>query len=405
MFNKIEELVEEIRNGRMVIVLDDESRENEGDLVFAAKFTNPEKINFLLKNARGLICIPMDENRTEMLGLANMVENNTESNRTAFTVSVDAYRDTTTGISASDRAITALRLADMNVKKSDFVTPGHMFPLKAKFGGVLERPGHTEAAVDLVKLAGCDPAVGVICEIIREDGEMARKDDLLKFALEHDLKIGSIKDLIAYKRFKYDKLILEAETEIPISELGEWKIKVFRNIENQKENIALIKGDLSCSEPLLTRIHSECFTGDVFGSEKCDCRYQLRRSMELINKTGKGIIIYLRQEGRGIGLINKIKAYQLQNEGLDTLDANIKLGFQPDIREYSEAAEILKKLNVGSVKLITNNQDKVNGLQENSIEVKEQVVLPSIINSKNERYLRTKKVRCGHKIVEFELCV
>ena len=439
MFNKTEELISEIREGRMIILLDDESRENEGDLVFAAKFTDPEKINFLLNHARGLICVPLSSERANDLNLQIMTTRNTEVHQTAFTVSVDAAENITTGISAGDRSMTIKMLGDINAKGENFVTPGHMFPLKAKNGGVIERPGHTEAAVDLVKLAGIDPAVGVICEIIKEDGNMARKDDLLKFAKKFNIKIGTIKDLISYtengrrsslrdpafeggildktlqkrmtkelsphpfrvyKKEREEKLKIEAETEIPISDLGFWKIKVFRNLIDNKENIVLVKGELSDSEPILTRIHSECFTGDVLGSEKCDCRDQLRKSMELINKVGVGMVIYLRQEGRGIGLINKIRAYHLQEDGYDTLDANVKLGFQPDLREYSEAVEILKKLNVNKVKLITNNQDKIDGLNQNGIDVEGQVILPSVINDNNKKYMQTKKERFGHKIIE-----
>jgi 3,4-dihydroxy 2-butanone 4-phosphate synthase / GTP cyclohydrolase II len=406
MFNKTEELIHEISAGKMVILLDDESRENEGDLVFAAKFADKEKINFLLNHARGLICFPLSNERADELSLRNMTDHNTESHQTAFTVSVDAANHITTGISASDRAATIQLLANKKAGKNDFVTPGHMFPLKAKKGGVLERQGHTEATVDLVKLAGIESGVGVICEIIKDNGDMARKDDLMKFACKHNIKIGTIKDLIEYRKYNQEVLKIEAETEMPINGLGMWKLKVFRNIENNKENIALIKGDLDRElESVLTRVHSECFTGDVLGSEKCDCNYQLKKSMKMINDAGKGIIIYLRQEGRGIGLINKIRAYKLQNEGFDTLDANIELGFQPDLREYSEAAEILKKLNVSRVKLITNNQDKIDGLTRNDIEVTEQIVVQSIVNENNKKYLKTKKERFGHKIVEFEMCI
>jgi 3,4-dihydroxy 2-butanone 4-phosphate synthase / GTP cyclohydrolase II len=405
MFNKTEELVREISEGRMVILLDDESRENEGDLVFAAKFADKEKISFLLNHAKGLICVPLSNERAEALNLKNMTEDNTESHQTAFTVSVDAANNITTGISAGDRAETIRLLANDRVGKDHFVTPGHMFPLKAKEGGVLRRSGHTEAAVDLVKLAGIEPGVGVICEIIKDDGEMARKDDLLKFAYKHNIKIGTIKDLIDYRKLNRELLKIEAETEIPINGLGRWKLKVFRNTEDDKENIALIKGNIDSEvESILTRVHSECFTGDVLGSEKCDCNYQLKKSMEMIHKARKGLIIYLRQEGRGIGLINKIRAYKLQDEGYDTLDANVKLGFQPDLREYTEAAEILNKLNVKSVKLITNNQDKIDGLVKNNIDVSEQIIIQSVVNENNKKYLETKKERFGHKIVELEMC-
>ena len=406
MFNKTEEIIQEIHDGKMVVLLDDESRENEGDLIFAAKFVDKEKINFLLNHAKGLICVPLPDNRAEKLGLKDMTSCNTESHQTAFTVSVDAAKNVTTGISAADRAETIRLLADEMAEKKDFVSPGHMFPLKGKEEGVLVRAGHTEAAVDLVKLAGIELGVAVICEIIKEDGEMARKEDLLKFANAHNIKIGTIKDLINYRKLNRELLKIEAETEIPINGLGSWNLKIFKNIENNKENIVLIKGNINkCTDPVLTRIHSECFTGDVLGSEKCDCNYQLRKSMEMIYKAERGIIIYLRQEGRGIGLTNKIRAYKLQNEGFDTLDANLELGFQPDLRVYSEAAEILKMLYVKKVKLITNNQDKIDGLIENGITVSEQVIIQSIINENNRKYLDTKKERFGHRIEKLELCI
>ncbi|MCF7790889.1 MAG: 3,4-dihydroxy-2-butanone-4-phosphate synthase [Victivallales bacterium] len=403
MFNTTEELIGEINKGNMIILLDDESRENEGDLIFAAKFADAEKINFMIKNAGGLICVPSEQKVLEKLSLNQMTEDNTESHSTAFTVSVDAAEGITSGISASDRAATAKLLSEKSSAAEDFVKPGHMFPLCAKDNGVFERQGHTEAAVDFVKLAGIDPAVGVICEIIKDDGEMARRDDLLKFAEKYSLKIGTIKDLVEYRKRNEKKLELEAETVLPIKNLGEWGIKIYRNIYDGRENIVLVKGSDFTDKTALVRIHSECFTGDVLGSDKCDCSDQLHRSLEAVNNAGAGAVIYLRQEGRGIGLINKIKAYQLQNNGYDTAEANLKLGFGEDLREYSEAAEILKKLNIKRVRLITNNKDKIDGLIYNGIEVVGQVILPAKITKGNKKYLDTKKEKFGHSIIEYNL--
>ena len=398
MFNSTEELIEEIRNGKMIVLLDDESRENEGDVVFAGKFATSEKINFLITNCRGLICAPVEDKHLEKLGLSQMTSSNTDPHKTAFTVSIDSAKEISTGISTYDRAVTIQRLSRQDAVNSDFVSPGHMFPLRSKLKGVLEREGHTEAAVDLVKMAGIEPAVGVICEIIKDDGEMARRDDLLEFAKKHNLKIGTIKDLVLYRKINEEKLTMEAETIFPIKNLGEWQLKVFKNNETEKENVVLIKGALNFADSVLTRIHSECFTGDIFGSDKCDCSDQLNKSMELINRIGSGIIIYLRQEGRGIGLINKIKAYELQRQGFDTVDANLELGFESDLREYSEAAEILNKLGVEKVNLITNNRDKINGLLEYGIKVEKQIILNPHVTENNHFYLKTKKERCGHNI-------
>lgn len=392
-FHRIEELIDEIRNGRVVIMADDESRENEGDLIFAAQFVTPQKVNLMMKEARGLICVPLTEERLEALGLKEMIDSSSDPMRTAFTQSVDARLGVTTGISASDRARTIEILADPERGPSDLVTPGHLFPLKAKRGGVLVRAGHTEAAIDLARLAGVLPA-GVICEIVNDDGTMARKGDLFRFAKKHSLKIGTIKELIEYRR-QHDKII-EKVTEVKIPNLfGEWSLRLYRSLVDGREHAALIKGEID-ARPTLVRVHSECFTGDVLGSLRCDCQDQLVAAMERIEKEGRGVIVYMRQEGRGIGLSNKLKAYELQDKGFDTVEANEKLGFKPDLREYGTGAQILRDLGLVKLRLMTNNPRKIVGLEGHGITVVERIALPTPAHSHNAKYLKTKKEKLGH---------
>ena len=392
-FNQIEEIIDDIRKGKIVILADDESRENEGDLIFAAQFVTPEKVNFLMKEARGLICVPLTDGRLEALGLKEMTDSSGDVMRTAFTVSVDARLGISTGISAADRAQTIEVLADATRGPGDLVTPGHIFPLKAKRGGVLIRAGHTEAAVDLCRLAGLEPA-GVISEIVNDDGTMARKADLFRFAAKHGLKIGTIKDLIEYRR-QFDKLI-ERLTEAAIPTVfGNWKLTLYRSLVDGREHVALIQGEID-SRPTLVRVHSECFTGDVLGSLRCDCQDQLWAAMETIEKEGRGVIVYMRQEGRGIGLANKLKAYTLQDKGLDTVEANEELGFKPDLREYGTGAQILRDLGLSKLRLITNNPRKIVGLEGYGLTVVERISLATPTHSHNAKYLKTKKEKLGH---------
>ncbi len=394
-FNSSEEIIEDIRVGRMVVMADDEARENEGDLVFAASAVTREKINFMMKHGRGLICVPLSEDRTEALALKPMSTTLGDSMKTAFTLSVDARRGITTGISAPDRARTIELLADKTAGASDFVSPGHVFPLKAKKGGVLVRAGHTEAAVDLARLAGLEPA-GIICEIINEDGSMARHSDLLKFAAIHQLKMGTIRDLIEYRR-RFDKLVERMSTARIPTVFGEWTIHIYRSLVDGREHVALVKGELS-PKPTLVRVHSECFTGDVLGSLRCDCQGQLIASMELIEREGSGVLLYMRQEGRGIGLANKIKAYALQEKGLDTVQANEELGFKPDLREYGTGAQILKDLGLSELRILTNNPRKIVGLEGYELKVVERVSLRTTPHAHNAGYLKTKKEKMGHDL-------
>lgn len=392
-FSEIEEIVEEIRQGRIVIMGDDESRENEGDLIFAAQFVTPEKVNFMMKEARGLICVPLTEERIEALRLKEMTDSSADPMRTAFTLSVDAQLGVTTGISASDRARTIEVLADAGQGPSDLVTPGHIFPLKARRGGVLIRAGHTEAAIDLCRLAGLEPA-GVICEIVNDDGTMARTPDLLEFAKRHGLKIGTIKSLIEYRR-QFDKVI-EPLLQVTIPNLfGEWRLRLYRSLVDGREHVALVKGTID-ARPMLVRVHSECFTGDVLGSLRCDCQDQLLASMEAIEREGRGVIVYMRQEGRGIGLMNKLRAYQLQDEGLDTVEANEKLGFKPDLREYGTGAQILRDLGLVELRLMTNNPRKIIGLEGHGLRVVERISLSTPSHPHNAKYLKAKKEKLGH---------
>lgn len=393
MFDRIEDAIADIAAGKMVIVCDDEDRENEGDLVMAAEKITNSKVNFMAKYGRGLICVPITKQRARELDLKQMVTTNTEATGCKFTVSVDA-KGTRTGISAEERAITIRKLIDPTAKIEDFNRPGHIFPLIAEDGGVLVRTGHTEAAVDLARLAGLKPA-GVICEIMNEDGTMARRDNLVEYAKEHNLKMVTIQSLIEY-RFQSERLVhREAEVNLP-TDYGDFRLIAFNNDVNEKEHVALIKGEIDADEPVLIRVHSECLTGDVFHSVRCDCQAQLDASMRIIEKEGRGVILYMRQEGRGIGLINKLKAYQLQEAGYDTVEANRILGFAADLRHYGIGAQILAELGVKQLKLLTNNPRKLVGLKGYGLEVVERVPLETVPKQANHRYLKTKKTKLGH---------
>ena len=393
--NSIEEVIEDLKAGKPVIIVDDESRENEGDLVIAAEFATRETINFIIKEARGLLCAPMLEADLLRLGISQMVEKNTDNHETAFTVSVD-HMDTTTGISPEERAITMQKLIDPNAKPEDFRRPGHVFPLRYKEGGVLVRQGHTEASIDLCKLAGLYPAAA-ICEITNDEGYMSRMDDLIAFSKKHDLKIASVEALVEYRK-RHDKLVsIAAETKLP-TKFGEFRIIVFKNEVDHKEHLMIVKGDVRGKSDVLMRIHSECLTGDVFGSHRCDCGEQLENALRCIEEQGEGIVIYMRQEGRGIGLTNKIKAYTLQDQGYDTVEANVKLGFPPDMREYSLAAQMLRELDVKSVKLLTNNPEKKEDLERWGITVSKRVPIVIKANSINAKYLSTKKEKMRHML-------
>ena len=395
-FDPITRVLEEFRKGRMVIVTDDEDRENEGDLVMAASKVTPQSVNFMAQYGRGLICVPVTEERAAHLGLQRMVAHNRELHATDFTVSVDASRGTTTGISARDRAATIKVLSNPKAGPKDLRQPGHIFPLQATEGGVLRRAGHTEAAVDLARMAGLDPS-GVICEILNEDGSMARLPDLLKFRKKHGLTICSIRDLIAYRR-KSEKLIQrEQEIEMP-TDYGDFKMVLYRAALDNHHHLALVKGPIDPAKPALVRVHSECLTGDVFGSRRCDCGSQLHRALAQIAESGHGVLVYMRQEGRGIGLPAKIHAYKLQEEGLDTVQANARLGFPPDLRDYGTGAQILADLGIKKIRLLTNNPRKVVGLEGYGMEIVERIPIQSESNRHNARYLSTKKKKMGHMI-------
>ncbi|MCK9555878.1 bifunctional 3,4-dihydroxy-2-butanone-4-phosphate synthase/GTP cyclohydrolase II [bacterium] len=393
-FNSVEEIISELKEGRMVILVDDENRENEGDLVMAAEKVSPETINFMLSHGKGLICVPMSPDRIDKLNLDPMVRINADTYKTAFTVSVDARNGVSTGISAFDRAKTIKLLADDKSIPSDFVVPGHIFPLKAREGGVLVRAGHTEAAVDYLKLAGLN-TVGVICEILNPDGSMARLPELEKFAGKYKLKISSIENLIKH-RHKTEKFIRkEVETDLP-TKFGIFKMIGYSSSIDGQQHVALIMGKFDKAAPTLVRVHSECLTGDVFKSMRCDCGSQLEQSMQKIAEEKKGVILYMRQEGRGIGLINKLKAYSLQDKGYDTVEANIKLGFEDDLRDYGIGAQILEDIGVGNIILLTNNPRKIVGLEGYGIKIVGRKQLISKVNRYNRKYLLTKKNRMGH---------
>ncbi len=393
-FNKIEEAVKAIKDGEMVVVLDDEDRENEGDLVVAAEKVTPEIVNFMAKEGRGLICVPMEADRADRLGFDLMVDNDDLSTKCNFTISVDLKDGVGTGISASDRAKTIRAIADVGFCKNDFAKPGHVFPLRAKKGGVLVRAGHTEAATDLAKIAGLTSAAA-ICEIAADDGEMMKGDDLHKFAKTNGLKIITIKDLIAY-RHKHEKLVKPVAKTVLHTEFGAFDMKVYRSSVGNEEHVVLSMGDLKADEPALVRVHSECMTGEVFHSLKCDCKEQLDFAMKKIADEGRGAILYMRQEGRGIGLTNKVKAYELQNKGLDTVEANQKLGFAPDLRDYGIGAQILADLGLKKINLMTNNPKKVVGLEGYGIEIVDRVPIEIKPSESNKFYLKTKKKRMGH---------
>lgn len=392
--SSIPEVISELKRGRMVIVVDDASRENEGDLVIPAQKITPAAVNFMAQQGRCLICVPITNQRVRQLGLTRMVENNQESQRTDFTVSVDAARGITSGVSAHDRARTIKILSSGKSSPSDLVQPGHVFPLQAKPGGVLQRAGHTEAAVDLARLAGFDPSAA-ICEIMNNDGTMARLPDLLKFSRRHKLKICSIADLIEYRRRSEKLVVCEEKVKLP-TVYGDFDLYLYRSLTESNHHLALVKGDVTTAEPVLVRVHSECLTGDVFGSCRCDCGSQLHDALRHINKAGRGVLVYMRQEGRGIGIAAKIHAYKLQEKGYDTVEANLKLGFAPDLREYGLGAQILADLGVRKLRLLTNNPKKVVGLSAYGLSIVETVPIKSPGNRHNQRYLITKKRKLGH---------
>jgi len=393
MFDTVEDCIAELKRGRIVLVTDDADRENEGDCICAAEAATRENVNFMAKYARGLICMPMSREWCEKLDLPQMVAENTDNHQTAFTVSIDAA-STTTGISAAERSATALACVAPGAKPEDFRRPGHMFPLRAREGGVLKRAGHTEATVDLCRLAGLKE-IGLCCEVMNEDGSMARLDDIRAFARLHGLKTMSIADLIAYRR-KNDKLVEAVEeVDLPTAH-GHFRLKMYRSRTTGLEHLALVKGKVDDGEPVLARVHSECFTGDVLGSERCDCGPQLHTAMETIEREGRGVVLYMRQEGRGIGLANKLHAYKKQEEGLDTVEANVALGFKPDLRDYGEGAQILVDLGVRKLRLMTNNPCKIAGLEGYGLEITERVPIVVPANSHDKRYLDTKKTKMGH---------
>jgi 3,4-dihydroxy 2-butanone 4-phosphate synthase/GTP cyclohydrolase II len=393
-FDRIESVIADLRKGRMVIVVDDADRENEGDLIMAGQFATPEAVNFMAKFGRGLICVPTTSERLQQLGIERMVRQNRESFRTDFQVSVDAARGVTTGISAADRAKTIQIMASPTAVPEDLVQPGHVFPLRARPGGVLQRSGHTEAAVDLVVLAECRP-VGILCEIMNDDGTMARLPQLLKFAKKHRLKICTIADLIEFRRTR-EKLVERVEVVKMPTDYGDFDLHLYRSKIDGQHHLALVHGDVAGRQKILVRVHSECLTGDVFGSRRCDCGAQLHQAMRQVAAAGRGVIVYMRQEGRGIGLAPKIKAYKLQEQGYDTVEANRKLGFEMDLREYGLGAQILADLGLKTIRLLTNNPRKLVGLEGYGLEIVEQVPIRVKPNPHNARYLETKRKKLGH---------
>jgi 3,4-dihydroxy 2-butanone 4-phosphate synthase/GTP cyclohydrolase II len=393
-FATIEEAIEHIRRGRMVVVVDDENRENEGDLTIAAQFVTPEAINFMTKEGRGLICLALTPERCDELGLDLMAAKNESAFETAFTVSIEAREGVTTGISAHDRARTIQVAIDPQAAPRDIVQPGHVFPLKARAGGVLERVGQTEAAVDLARLAGLNPA-GVICEIMNDDGTMARVPDLVGYCERHDLKMVTVADLVAYRR-RNDKLIERVVATTLPTAFGEFVAVGYRSLVDNKHHVALVKGEVSGREDVLVRVHSECLTGDVFHSLRCDCGEQLESALAMIEQEGAGVLLYLSQEGRGIGLLNKLRAYKLQEEGLDTVDANLRLGLPADLRDYGIGAQILVDLGLSSIRILTNNPKKISGMAGYGLSVTDQIPIQHMPNPHNEAYLRAKRDRLGH---------
>lgn len=395
-FNTIEEIVEDLSRGKMVIMVDDAERENEGDLIMSANFISPKDINFMATHGRGLICAPMEASRLDDLGLHPMSSEKKDPYKTAWAISVDARDDVTTGISAADRARTIKALIDQKTKPSDLLTPGHVFPLRAQKGGVLARAGHTEACVDLMRLSGLFPA-GVICEIMKDDGTMARTKDLFPFARMHNLKICTVCDLIEYRR-KRTKLIKKIETVSLPTEYGTFSLTAYESEVDNLHHLALVLGDVSSAESVVVRVHSQCLTGDVFGSKRCDCGNQLHEAMTMIQKEQRGVLLYMRQEGRGIGLANKIRAYALQEKGMDTVEANYALGFDADLRDYGIGAQILVDLGVKNIKLLTNNPKKIIGLEGYGLKVTQSISLETEPNRANIQYLRTKKEKLGHML-------
>jgi 3,4-dihydroxy 2-butanone 4-phosphate synthase/GTP cyclohydrolase II len=395
-FATVEEAIEDVRQGKMVVVCDDEDRENEGDLTLAAQFATPEAINFMAKEGRGLICLALTPDRCDELGLDLMAAKNESPFETAFTVSIEAREGVTTGISAHDRAHTIQVAIDPGSRPRDVVQPGHVFPLKAKRGGVLERVGQTEAAVDLARLAGLNPA-GVICEIMNDDGTMARVDDLVDYCARHGLKMITVADLVAYRR-RHDKLVERVvSTGLPTA-FGDFDVVGYRSLVDDKHHVAMVKGDVAGADDVLVRVHSECLTGDVFHSLRCDCGEQLESALAMIEEAGRGVLLYLSQEGRGIGLLNKLRAYKLQEEGLDTVDANLKLGLPADLRDYGIGAQILTDLGLTSIRILTNNPKKIIGLEGYGLSVTGQVPIEPTPNPHNEAYLRAKRDRMGHTL-------